>query len=189
MLPHALAEPSPWLTRHAHLLRTGGTVLDVACGSGRHVRWLAARRHRVTALDRDAEVLRPLQPLAEVVVADIEAGPWPLPGRCFDLVLVTNYLHRPLWPHLLAGVAEDGLLVYETFAQGNETVGRPSRPDFLLRPGELLAEVQGLRVLAYEDGFAIAPARYLQRVVAVREPAGPQASPPRYPLGPVAAGG
>jgi SAM-dependent methyltransferase len=186
---HAGLAPSPWLLRHAHLLRPGGSVLDVACGSGRHVRWLAAHGHRVTALDRDAEALAPLRALAEVVVADIEAGPWPLPGRQFDAVLVTHYLHRPLWPHLRDSLAEGGLLLYETFAQGNETVGRPARADFLLRPGELLAAAAGLRVLAYEDGYAEAPPRFLQRVVAVREPPWPPEAPPRYPLGPLPAGG
>ncbi|EHR71657.1 methyltransferase family protein [Burkholderiales bacterium JOSHI_001] len=180
---HTALAPSDWLTRWAHLLPAGGTVLDVACGSGRHVRWLAERGFSVTALDRDAAALAPLAGLAEVVVADIEAAAWPLPGRHFDAVLVTNYLHRPLLPTLLASLAEHGVLLYETFAHGNQSVGRPSRPDFLLQPGELLAATAGLRVVAYEDGFADAPARFIQRVVAVREP--PADPPARHRLLPV----
>lgn len=168
---HGSGEPSAWVQRWAHLLRPGGTVLDVACGAGRHVRWLAARGHAVTALDRDAEALAPLQGLADVVVADIEAGPWPLAGRRFDAVLVTNYLHRPLWPMLLDALADNGgLLLYETFAQGNERHGRPANPAFLLAPGELLVATAGLRVLGYEDGFTEPPPRCVQRIAAVREP-------------------
>lgn len=177
---HDQLAPSAWLLRWAHLLPPGGTVLDVACGAGRHVRWLAARGFRVTALDRDAQALAGLEGLAEVVQADIEGGPWPLAGRRFDAVLVTHYLHRPLLPRLRDSLAETGVLVYETFAHGNQTVGRPSRPDFLLQPGELLAACQGLRVVGYEDGFAEAPPRFLQRVVAVRE--GPAAAPARHLL-------
>ena len=179
---HAGLAPSDWLLRWAHLLPAGGTVLDLACGSGRHVRWLAEQGFQVTAVDRDADALAGLAGIAETVTADIEGAPWPLPGRRFDAVLVTNYLHRPLFPVLLASLATGGVLVYETFAHGNQTVGRPSRPDFLLRPGELLAATQGLRVVAYEDGFADAPPRFIQRVAALREPA---ADPPaRHHLAP-----
>jgi len=165
---HGSPSPSPWLLRWAHLLRPGASVLDVACGSGRHVRWLADQGCAVTALDCDAPALEPLRTLAEVVIADIEAGPWPLPGRHFDLVLVTNYLWRPLWPVMLDALAPGGLYLHETFAAGNETVGRPARAEFLLQPGELLQACSGLRVLGYEDGFLHEPDRYLQRVAAVR---------------------
>ncbi len=176
-----LSEPSPWVLRWTHLIRPGGSVLDVACGSGRHVRWLAGRGFVPTALDRDAEALDPLRGIAEVVVADIEGGPWPLAGRRFDAVVVTNYLWRPLWPRLRESLAEGGVLLYETFAEGNETVGRPARADFLLRHGELLHLADGLRIVAYEDGFADAPPRFVQRLaaVAVAEGAG---HPPRHPL-------
>jgi SAM-dependent methyltransferase len=168
----AIGPPSPWLLRWAHLIAQGGTVLDVACGSGRHVRWLAERGWRVTGVDRDAAALAPLAACAETIVADLENGPWPLEGRRFDAVLVTNYLWRALLPKIVASVAEGGVLIYETFAVGNESVGKPSRADFLLRPGELLEAASGLRVVAYEAGFLDSPARYIQRIVAVREPKG-----------------
>ncbi|KHK58734.1 methyltransferase type 12 [Ralstonia sp. A12] len=181
--PHTLAAPSPWVARWAAELPAGASVLDVACGSGRHARWLAAHGLRVTGIDRDATALASLAGIAETVVADIEGGPWPLAaGAVFDAVVVTNYLHRPLWPKLLAAVAPGGRLIYETFAIGNETVGKPSNPAFLLLPGELLSAVQGqLRVIGYEDGFTSSPRdAYVQRVCAVRERSGALA--PRYAL-------
>jgi len=183
---HAPASPSPWIARWAHLIASGGSVLDVAAGSGRHTIWLSARGHVVTAVDRDAAAMAPLAGIGEVVVADIEAGPWPLSGRRFDAVVITNYLWRPLLPTLIASLAEGGVLLYETFAAGNETVGRPSRPEFLLATGELLAVATGLRIVAYEDGFLIHPDRHVQRLAAVREPAGAVAR--RYPLTPGAPG-
>ncbi len=178
---HADLQPSPWLLRWAPLLRPGMSALDLACGSGRHVRWLAEQGLRVTAVDRDAAAVQALHKLAEVLVADIESGPWPLPARRFDLVLVTNYLWRPLWPALRASLAPGGLLVYETFAQGNETVGKPSRPDFLLAPGELLERCAGLRIAGYEDGFLDGPPRFVQRIAALQpDPSAPL--PLRVPL-------
>lgn len=169
--------PSPWLLRwQQDACRPGASALDLACGSGRHVRHLAGLGLRVTAVDRDAEALAPLaaEPgLAEVLAADLEAGPWPLDGRRFDLVLVSNYLWRPLLPHIVAAVAPGGWLIYETFADGQQSIGRPARPDFLLRPGELLPACQGLRIVGYEDGFSPGTAgvnpRFVQRVAAVRE--------------------
>jgi SAM-dependent methyltransferase len=146
-------------------------VLDVACGSGRHLRWLAAQGFAVTGLDRDAVVLGGLPPYARAVVADIENAPWPLAGERFDAVLVTNYLWRPLWPTLLASVADGGVLIYETFALGNQAFGKPSNPDFLLRPGELLEACRTLHVVAYEDGVLDAPARRVQRIAAINAPA------------------
>jgi SAM-dependent methyltransferase len=185
MTPHAIA-PSPWMARWAHLIAPGGSVLDVAAGSGRHTTWLAARGHVVTAVDRDAAAMAPLNGIAEVVVADIEGATWPLPGRRFDAVIVANYLWRPLLPTLTASLAEGGVLLYETFASGNETVGRPSRPDFLLAPGELLDAAPGLRIVAYEDGFLSRPDRFVQRLAAVRERG--DAAATRYPLTPGAPG-
>lgn len=172
LTPEPAASPSPWLQRFAHLLPAGARVLDLACGSGRNLRWLAARGHPLTGVDRDEAAVAPLRALGEIIVADLEGGPWPLPGRRFDLVLVTRYLWRPLLPHILGAIAEGGLLIYETFADGQQTVGRPSRSDFLLRHGELLELCAGLRVIAYEDGFVTGAAPcYLQRIVAARNPA------------------
>jgi SAM-dependent methyltransferase len=165
----ASPQPSAWVRRWSHLVAAGASVLDVACGSGRHVRWFAERGCRVTALDRDAAALEPLRAVARVVVADLEAAAWPLPGERFDAVVCTNYLWRALLPTLIDAVEEGGVLVYETFAAGNEAFGKPSNPDFLLRPGELLEATEDLRVIAYEDGFLEAPARCVQRVVAARE--------------------
>jgi SAM-dependent methyltransferase len=121
--------------------------------------------------------------LATIVAGDIEAGPWPFAGQAFDAVVVTNYLWRPLLPAITAAVAPGGVLLYETFALGNESVGKPSRPDFLLRPGELLLVARGLRVVAYEDGFLDAPARFVQRICAVRDPVSSTALP-RHSLDP-----
>ena len=179
--PHDSLAPSPWVQRWSHLVASGGSVLDVACGSGRHVRWFAQRGCRVTGVDRDEAALTPLQTIAELLVADIESGPWPLNGRRFDAVVVTNYLWRELLSTIVASVAEGGVLIYETFAAGHQTVGKPSNPQFLLRPGELLSAAGGLRVIAYEDGFMAEPGRFVQRLVAVRE-AQTLPVPPRYHL-------
>jgi SAM-dependent methyltransferase len=174
-----LLSPSPWVQRFAALIAPQGRVLDVACGSGRHVRWLAAQGYVVTGVDRDEAAVAPLRACAEIVVADIEGGPWPLPGRRFDGVVITNYLWRPLWPVLLGALAERGVFIHETFAIGQQLVGKPSRPDFLLQPGELLQACAGLRIVAFEDGFE--QGRYVQRIAAVNERAnGPE--PPRYSL-------
>jgi SAM-dependent methyltransferase len=178
---HGGLAPSPWVQRWAHLVPVGGSVLDVACGSGRHVRFFADRGCRVTGVDRDAQALASLAGLAETVVADIENGPWPFSGRRFDAVIVTHYLWRPLLPAIIDAVAPDGVLIYETFAAGNESVGKPSNPHFLLQPGELLRAADGLRVLAYEDGFLPEPDRFVQRIAAVRQGARSQ-GPRRYPL-------
>jgi len=166
--PHAPSPPSPWVVRWAPLIRPGGSVLDVACGSGRHLRWLAARGFALAGVDRDAAAVDPLRALGEIVVADIENGPWPWPSRRFDAVVVTNYLWRPLLPTLLGALADGGVLVCETFARGHESHGRPSRPEFLLEPGELLRVTQGLHVVAYEDGLLVDPPRRVQRIAAVR---------------------
>ena len=178
---HRGGTASLWVQRWSHLVGPGATVLDVACGSGRHLRWFAQRGCTVTGVDRDEDALALSRGIAETVLADIESGPWPLAGRRFDAVVVTNYLWRELLPTLLASVAEGGVLIYETFSAGNESVGKPSNPKFLLRPGELLLVAQGLRVVAFEDGFAADPDRCVQRLVAVRERAG-EAAATRYRL-------
>jgi SAM-dependent methyltransferase len=173
-LPHGLGEASRWVRRWTHLVAPGGAVLDVASGAGRHARWFAARGHPVTAIDRDAAALATLRdaPNIVTVAADIENAAWPLADDArFAAVVVTNYLHRPLFPQLLRALGEGGVLIYETFAQGNETVGKPSNPAFLLKPGELLDIVRGpLRVVAFQDGFLGEPRpAFIQRVCAVKE--------------------
>ena len=164
-----MSDASGWIRRWAHLVAAGGTVLDVAAGSGRHSAFFAARGHAVTAVDRDEAALRAISGVATTIVADLEAAPWPLPGRRFDAVVVTNYLWRPLLADVAAAVAPGGVLLYETFAVGNETVGRPARRDFLLARAELLGVAAGLHVVAYEDGFLTDPERFVQRIAAVRE--------------------
>ena len=174
-LSHAgLSEPSGWVRQWAHLIAPGGTVLDVASGAGRHARWLAARGHPVAALDRDAGALATMRDVAGIATleCDLEGAPWPLPDDArFAAIVVTNYLYRPLMPRLVDALAPGGVLIYETFAQGNETVGKPSNPAFLLAPGELLAVcAPALRVIAYQDGFLSQPREaFVQRICAVRE--------------------
>ena len=179
---HGTESPSPWVRRWAHLIPDRSAVLDVACGHGRHMRHLAGLGHTVTGIDRDPAAIEAVAPLGQALLADIENGPWPLPGERFDAVVVTNYLWRPLLPVIVDSVAEGGVLIYETFAAGNQTVGKPSRPDFLLQPGELLERCHGLRVVGFEDGFCEAPARYVQRICAVREAMPPADPPARYRL-------
>lgn len=171
MDPHASLEPSAWVTRWMPLARPGGAVLDVACGSGRHVRWLARMGFEVCAVDRDTRQLGEVPDGVEVVEADIESGPWPFSGRRFDAIVVANYLHRPLLPVMVGALEPGGLLVYETFARGNERFGKPSNPAFLLEPGELLEAVRGrLRVVAYEDRVVEVPRpAAIQRICARRE--------------------
>jgi SAM-dependent methyltransferase len=135
----------------------------------------------VTGVDRNVEALQGLPTGVETVHADLEGAPWPLPGRQFDAVVVTNYLWRPLWPALLQALAPGGVLICETFALGQQRYGKPSRPDFLLQPGELLQVCAGLRVVAYEDGLEAEPARCLQRIAAVRASQG-DTDASAYPL-------
>jgi SAM-dependent methyltransferase len=180
--------PSTWITRWSHLLPPGCEVLDVACGSGRHLQWFNQHGHSVWGVDKDIAAARAQVPAANLIKADIENGPWPFftpQGlQRFGAVVVTNYLWRPLLPILLQSLAPGGLLLYETFAAGNETVGHPARPDFLLEPGELLQVCAGLQVVAYENGFVPDPDRFVQRIAAFA-PALPTAGVeeiPRYRL-------
>lgn len=166
---HGTENPSAWVQRWTHLIRPNARVLDVACGAGRHMRWMSVQGHQVTGVDRNEDALALAAPAGQTVLADIENGPWPFTGQTFDAVVVTNYLWRPLFPALMQSLAEGGVLIYETFAAGNETVGKPSRPDFLLQPGELLRVTQGLRTIAFEEGFEANPDRFVQRIVAVRQ--------------------
>ncbi len=147
-------KPSPWVTRFALLVAPGAHMLDLACGAGRHTRWLLEAGYAVTAADRDLSGLADVHsPRLTRRETDLEDGGWPFGDARFAGIVVTNYLHRPLFAPLLAALAPDGMLIYETFAVGNERWGRPRNPDFLLRRGELLAVAAGggLRVLAYED--------------------------------------
>lgn len=167
--------PSPWIVRFAPMVPVGGRVLDLACGGGRHARLFLGRGCHVVALDRDLSGIADLRghPRLEAVEADLEDGrPFPLASRRFDAVVVANYLYRPILDHLVEATAPGGILLYETFARGNERFGRPRRPDFLLRAGELLELVRGrLRVLAYEDLEVSEPRpAAIQRICARREP-------------------
>lgn len=149
---HDTTHPSPWIERQLGLARPDGNALDLAAGGGRHAKLLAGKGFAVTAVDRDISRLVGL-PGVEAIEADLEDGsPWPLPGRRFDLIVVTNYLHRPLFPAIAAALAPGGVLLYETFAIGNEKYGKPSNPAFLLKDGELLdlARHFAWRVIAYE---------------------------------------
>lgn len=147
--------PSPWVRRFLPSEGKSKRALDLACGGGRHTQLLLSRDYQVTALDRDLSKLGTLRNASGLtaVEADLETGAdFPLAGQIFDVVVVANYLHRPLFPALIGAVAPGGLFLYETFALGNERFGRPSNPDFLLQPGELLRAVDGkLQVLAYEN--------------------------------------
>jgi len=169
---HGPSEASAWVRRFADRIPAGGPVLDLAAGGGRHTRLFLALGHPVTAVDRDVAALADLcdNPAATILAADLESGrPWPLGDRRFAGIVVTNYLHRPLLPAIVAAVAPGGCLIYETFAAGNERFGKPSNPDFLLRSGELLAAVRGrLIVVAYEDLEVVEPRpAVVQRIAAV----------------------
>jgi hypothetical protein len=164
---------SPWLQRWIGLVHKGARMIDVAAGRGRNVGPLLARGARVLAVDRDADALAEIDPRAECRLLDLENGPWCLPAASFDGVVVCNYLFRPRLALLAGMLAPGGLLLYETFAHGNARFGRPSNPDFLLRPGELLALAAraGLHVLGYEDGVVEEPrAACVQRICAARPP-------------------
>ena len=162
-MAHASLEtPSPWVVRWAALVARG-PVLDVASGAGRHAKFFAERGLEVVAVDRDAHAI----PGVRFVKADLEDGsPWPFAGQRFGGIVVTNYLHRPIFGHLAAALEESGALIYETFMLGNERFGRPSNPNFLLRPGELLQAFAGLTVVAFEQGAT--EKAVLQRICVVR---------------------
>lgn len=158
--------PSAWVLGWAHLIKPGGSVLDVAAGSGRHARALAARGYKVTAADLDVSGLADLPHVA----VDLETGVWPFAR--FDAIVVTNYLHRPHFPHYIESLYDGGVLLIETFGQGNEKLGRPRNPDFLLAPGELLTAFASLYVVAYEHGAEQLPRPAVrQRICAVKGPA------------------
>ena len=170
-----MSPPSPWVMRFLGAVRTHGRVLDVACGSGRHALAAARRGFAVTAIDRDISKARTqlqsvaVEPGIELIEADLETGaPWPFPPASFDAVIVANYLWRPILPDIVATIAASGVLIYETFAVGNEHFGKPSNPDFLLRPGELLQAVEEKLIpIAYEHVRLVNPDRIVQRICAL----------------------
>jgi len=185
---HGLGPASQWVVRWSHLIKPKSNVLDVACGHGRHMHYISDLGHLATGMDRSALAIQTAQNYGKAVLADLENGPWPLESEgkiiAFGAVIVTNYLWRPLFPFILNSLEENGILIYETFSQGNEAVGKPSRPDFLLQRNELLKVCENLRVIAFEDGYLEMPNRFVQRIVAVREtnpPAGLN-KPPAYLL-------
>ena len=158
--PHQNLVASPWVARFAPLIALHGRVLDVASGYGRNARHLASLGHHVLAVDREAAALATLGGIAgiETRVADLESDAWPFAGLAFDAIVVTHYLHRPLFAALLAALRPDGVLLYETFADGNAVFGRPARPEFLLQPDELLQRFgASLRVVAFEQGQVALP--------------------------------
>ena len=165
--------PSPWVVRWAHLFSREGRVLDLACGHGRHALWLAQQGFEVDAVDADESALAAIRAhatpsLVRTECLDLEGETWPLAGRQYDAVVVTNYLWRPRWSDLMALVKPGGCLVYETFSQHQALIGRPRSDAFLLAPAELLERVQGWHVLAFEDGYEADTPKFVQRIVAVR---------------------
>ncbi|MCA3105938.1 MAG: class I SAM-dependent methyltransferase [bacterium] len=175
MTSHAPASPSPWVTCWGAEVTTG-PVLDLACGSGRHARWFVAHGLPVVAVDRQRPGTSGPDDLCnlpgvEFIQADLEDGsPWPLGERRFAAIVVTNYLHRPLFPLIAGALAEGGLLIYETFMVGNERFGRPTNPAFLLRPGELREAFSGLTVVAFEEGETGSPKPAMVQRVVMRRP-------------------
>ncbi len=178
---HATLPPSAWVRRFAHLVEQG-PVLDLACGHGRHLRLFAARGLPLIGIDRDAQALAALRadqelaPQLQACVLDLEvpgeALAWPCAPASLGAIVVTNYLHRPLFPLLFASLADGGLFIMETFAQGNGDFGKPSNPDFLLAPGELLQHAQqagDMRVLAYEDGYVLSPKEAMVQRICARK--------------------
>lgn len=161
--------PSEWVVRYVPLIRGDGRVLDVACGTGRHARFLIQAGFQVEAVDRDVSALAVL-PAVVTRRADLEAEPWPYSAGEFDGIVVTNYLYRPLFPHLFETLAEGGVLIYETFSEGHQLLGRPRNPDYLLKAGELLEQVKGrLEVNAYEELCVMQNRRaVVQRICAVK---------------------
>jgi SAM-dependent methyltransferase len=167
---HGSGTPSPWVARFAPRVAPSGTVLDLACGGGRHGRLFLERGHRVSFLDRDLSGVADLRgdDRAELIEADIENGPWPLAGKRLAGIVVTNYLWRPLKQQIIGALSPGGLLIYETFMRGNERFGKPSNPDFLLAPHELLdwCREAGLEIRAFEQGEEANAVR--QRICAVK---------------------
>jgi SAM-dependent methyltransferase len=170
----SLEGPSPWVAAHADKLRVGGDILDLACGNGRNARWLAAQVWQVEAVDRDQAALDTMRGLGNLktLCADLEQGPWPYTGRRFDGIVVCRYLHRPLLDRLAESLQPGGVLIYETFMRGHEQFGRPTNPDFLLQPHELLEVYHPrLTILAFEQGRFETPTPSMLQRLCARQPA------------------
>lgn len=171
-MKHSHEAPSAWVTRFSGLIAKGGTVLDLACGSGRNTLWLAGQGLHVVAVDRDAHLIATMTgiPGISAIEADLEGQAWPFAERRFDGIIVCRYLHRPLLPILADSLNEGGILIYETFMSGQENLGHPRNPDFLLHPDELLhAYAEKLDVIAFEQGLISEPRpAFLQRICARR---------------------
>jgi SAM-dependent methyltransferase len=164
--------PSAWIVKYAPLIRSGGHVLDLACGSGRHAIWLAAQGYLVDAIDRDATAMAAMAGLDNIhtQLADLEATTAYQFTQQYDGIVVSRYLYRPLLPRLAAILKPGGVLIYETFMQGNERYGKPSNPDFLLQPNELLTHyAESLRIAAFKQGDEQTPTpAVMQRICALK---------------------
>lgn len=167
-----LPPPSDWVRRWSSMLAPHSTVLDIACGKGRHMKWFSEQGHKVTGIDISPVATQVAAAFGRTILADIENNAWPMMDglvvQQFDAVLVTNYLWRPLFRRIADSLAPAGLLIYETFTQGNERYGKPSRPEFLLSNGELLVAFKDLRIVAFEEGFLDDPPRCVQRIAALK---------------------
>ena len=167
-----IVDASPWVRRFAAAIPKEGVVLDLACGAGRHAALLAAQGLTVLAVDQDISALQSLNDARiQARELDLEGSEWPLLGQYFSGIVVTNYLYRPFLDELPNMLSEGGVLIYETFADGNAEFGKPSNPNFLLKPAELLALAQrsGLKVIAYEDIYLDHPKpAMVQRICAVK---------------------
>ncbi len=162
-------QPSKWVIKHLNLIRPKSTVLDLASGDGRHTALMQSLEHKVTSLDINVHQIYRLQdPKIEVIEYDLENGNmWPFSNRFFDLIIVTNYLYRPILNNIVSSLAKGGILIYETFAKGNELFGKPSNPNFLLKEGELLRICKSLEIISYENRIVHGPKKAkVQRIVA-----------------------
>jgi tellurite methyltransferase len=170
---HASLEPAAWLVSNRTLLPASGKALDVACGRGRNALWLARQGYATTAVDRSVDAVSALNAAAagdalplSAVTMDLEGGAPALGNAVFDVIVVVHYLHRPLFPALLAALHPGGVLVYETFLRAQAARGKPTNPDFLLEPGELPRLVSPLEIRASREGDF--EGRMVSAVVAVR---------------------
>ena len=164
---HQTLTVSDWVKKWSPVLSENSRILDLACGYGRHAVWLSSLKMDVLALDKDPLALERVQSMGiTTMCADLENAPWPLADQHFDALVVTNYLWRSLWPNLLECIKEGGFVIYETFCEGHQAYGKPSRADFLLKSGELLEVFESFKVLGFEEGLLSEPRRYVQRIAA-----------------------